>query len=260
MTISRLKLFAAIVVALLDFSVLQAGTKFTIEGASGFSSPNLPFSENWNGRVTNEGLLYREFALRGTAKINSLISLSFMVGWLREREDLRGMIISYGIDHGKTSFFPPYYSLFSREIVYYVPSIRLSSQIVRLDLGTIIYQVFRESPYSHFEYPFDGEHDFKPVFGVEFGEPGFYVLAKYFDEFPLYSGGGNFEIGLGGRYNEKFEHKIFFSRASYDYVGIGYRGEFGLYKNFALLLGLTAGGIENKSQYSGMIGVRTTLR
>jgi hypothetical protein len=99
----------------------------------------------------------------------------------------------------------------------------------------------------------------KPALGVELGDEGIYIFVKANDLFPLYSGGGLTQLGIGGRFLGFYEHKAFITGGPFQDVGLGYRGEFRVRGNSAVSLGFAVGGTDHGSVYSFTVGVKTVL-
>lgn len=220
-----------------------SGRQFIFESAGGFGSSHTPFSRSWRGDVSSNGLYFKEYALRGTYQLNKYISLSSTFGWISELSPL--LTINFATD-------PPfpyhnYTQRHAQQVTYFIPSIRLELPILRLDFGSIFYDSRSKELASHeFAYPFNGSHNFKPSAGLELGENSFYIFVRLSDSYPFHSGGGVGEIGLGGRINEMYEHKIFLAGDNVFDGILGYRGEARIYKDTALSFGFIIGGSDHE--------------
>ncbi len=241
-------------VALILLSVSEgwAGNLIILEAAGGIGSPVSPFSHRWEGAVKPGGLYYREFAGKGTYAINSVISIGATFGRLQDYS--RG---GYGLNWSPDSY--PWQEAY-REVLYFIPSVRISHPELRLDFGAVLYdEDITGRGYWNEDYPFDGDHRFKPSFGLELGDQGGYIFGRLSNSFPLISGGGVYELGIGGRSGGIYEHKVSFNFSPYYHIGLGYRGEFRVFRQTALSIGFLVGGKNNDNVYVANIGIKTVL-
>ena len=177
--------------------------------------------------------------------------MSGTVGWVRERENVN---VYYFPE------FPPFGpAAYSQDVTYFRPSIRFTHEVIRADLGAIIYSSKQGNGHDHtFDHPFDGSHLFKPTMGIELGENSTYVFIRYLDSFPLYSA-GLMAVGLGGRIAGLYEQQVSVIGGPYDINGIGYRGEFRVYGRTAVSVGLSLAGFGNDVIYVMSFGLKTIL-
>jgi hypothetical protein len=241
----------------LSSSMALAG-EITLEAAAGLGSPHTPFSSKWKSSVGSDGLLFKEYAIRGGYQLRDWLSISGSIGRL---ENSNAKEKNYVLpDQGNP--FPPYdyqYTPPLQKVTYFIPAIALSFETIRLNFGTVIYGESRAGGgYHEFGYPFDGEHRFKPVMGVELGEPGGYLFAHFLDAFPLYSG-GLAEVGIGGKIGGIYEQKAFLISPPFDALGLGYRGEFRVYHRTAVSVGLSFGGSDTDNVFLMSFGLKTII-
>jgi hypothetical protein len=224
-----MKIIAACVIILLLSSIGLAENKYIIEAAVG-----VPFTEGY------------EFALKGSYRLNPIITLSLAAGIVDN--------IEFDFPNNRICYIPPLdgyyeYSEITKTVYYAAPSIGIHTRIARFSFGLLFPD--KEYSSSQFGYPFDESKKSEPVLGIELGERDFYFFGKSLASIPLYSGGGPLEIGIGGRTAKGYEHKFFYSMMAADpgpYISFGYRGEYRLYKANALVLGVTF--------YSAIVGIK----
>jgi hypothetical protein len=233
--------------------------QITFEAATGVGSLHMPFSSKWEGRVTDGGLFFKEYAIRGSYKIDENLSIASAIGWISERHEIIGDVI-----FATYAPYPPLpeWDLPSppnREITYLIPSIRYEHRIIRAELGAVLYDSHPWDIRYEDHYPFNGNHKLKFSGGLEFGENRIYILFRLLDSFPLYSGGGLIEAGLGGRKTGVYEHKVYLAGQPFDAVALGYRGEIRIYKNTAISLGLGIGGNDRDNIYTFSLGIKTLI-
>lgn len=234
------------------WSTAVAQHDIIIEAAEGFASPVSPVSSKWEGAVKPGGLFYREFAARGTYRIHMVVSARITIGWL---EDYSRPVAWFA----RPPEFPQPQPSF-RDVYYLIPSVTVSLRELRFDFGTVIYhEDITRYDYWYDDYPFDGVHRFKPSIGLELGERGAFIFGRLSDSFPLISGGGILEAGIGGRVDRLYEHKVSCSLSNYHYAGLGYRGEFRIFRQNALSFGLLIGGKDRDNVYAMTIGIKTVI-
>jgi hypothetical protein len=232
----------------------------TLEAASGFASPHTPFSSHWNGAVGDNGLFHKEFSFRASYDLKDWLSVSAALGWLRNRA-ISSQNYIYSTEQ---DLIPPYdYHTHERmeDVTYFIPSLKFSHNIIRVDLGTIIYSAHQTgSGYRTFDYPFNSSHRFKPVLGIELGEKAVYLFARFLDSFPLYTSGLT-SVGIGGRVGGKYEQQFFFLGGPLEMTGFGYRGEFRVYHQTAIFIGISTGFDVNDNDkiYLLSLGLKTAL-
>jgi hypothetical protein len=230
---------------------------FVFEAATGLGSPYSPFSSKWNGSVGSSGLLFKEYAFRGSYQLHNRIMIAGSIGWLKNGKVKDRIIFSPDVPP-----IPPFgYNRMEalQEVTYFVPSILLTLEAVRLDLGSIIYSESRSDDNAQeFGYPFDGGHKFRPVMGLEFGEQSGFLFFRFLDTFPLYAGGVS-EVGIGGRVGGIYEHKGYLFFTPFDGIGLGYRGEFRIYRRTAISVGASFGGNETDNVFLLSLGLKTII-
>lgn len=241
----------------LSSSVALAGD-LTLEAATGLGSPYSPFSSKWNGSVGSNGLLFKEYAIRGGYQVRDWFSVSSTFGWL-ENSDANA---KHHINLVDSPPMPPYGYVYSQplqKVVYFIPTMTLSFETIRLDFGTVIYSESQtKGAYQEFGYPFDGGHRFRPVMGFELGESNGYLFMRFLDTFPLYSG-GIAEAGIGYKIGGIYEQKAYLIGPPFDAVGIGYQGEFRVYRKTALSIGFLVGGTDTHNIFLMSFGVKTII-
>jgi hypothetical protein len=244
-----------LIASILCFSTAIAGD-ITLEAAAGLGSPDTPYSSHWNGTVGGNGLYHREFAFRGGCEIQSWLSASTMIGFLKNRGYVEDNLNYPAISPNQYHYFQGL-----QDVVYIIPSFRFSLSIIRFDLGTIIYfSSLSGDPYSEFDYPFNGSHRFKPTLGIELGETQTYIFARYLDSFPFYASGLG-AIGIGGRVGGIYEHQGSIIGGPYGVLGIGYRGEFRVYHQTAISASFFLAGVnDNENVFLLSLGVKTIIK
>jgi hypothetical protein len=251
------KTFCIALILALSSSVVMAGD-LTLEAATGLGSPYSPFSSKWNGSVGSNGLLFKEYAVRGGYQVREWLSVSGSIGRL---ENSNATEKNYVIPDGDNPF-PPYDYLHTpplQKVTYFIPTIALSFETIRLNFGTVIYAESQAGgDYHEFGYPFDGGHRFRPVMGFELGEPNGYLFMRFLDTFPLYSG-GIAEAGIGFKVGGIYEQKAYFIGPPSDAVGIGYRGEFRVYRTTAFSIGFSVGGTDTDNVFLMSFGLKTII-
>lgn len=250
-------LIMSVALILLSVSEGWAGNLIILEAASGVGSPVSPFSSKWEGAVRSGGLYYREFAVKGTYALSPVVSVRVSTGWLKDYSVSR-----FWLDGPPPpeppDFWGPQKSI--REVFYFIPSIKVSLYELRLDIGTIVYREEIDGAwYRSDDYPFNGSHRLKPSIGVELGETGIYIFGGLSNSFPLISGGGILELGIGGRSRGIYEHKVSCNISSYYHIGLGYRGEFRVFRQTALSIGFLVGGKNDDNVYVANIGIKTVI-
>ena len=255
-------LFLLIIILNTNIPVCDAGSKYIIEAATGFGSKYFPFSSEWKYSVDDYGSQYNEYAIKGTYLYRKALSTSLTVGWLEDKN-----YISYGVtpDSIPSPAFVGWHKKI-RKVYYIVPSATLSTSSFRIDVGAIIFKTYIEDNLyaaDRYDYPFDGNSGIRPAGGLELGARDAYVFGRFFNSFPLYSGGGGIEIGIGGRSKKGYEHKLYYSMAPH-LSGLGYRGEVRIRNNTGIMFGLSLGSKyfdfrRSQSAASMLLGVKTSL-
>jgi len=224
----------------------------TIELAVGVSSRHSPLSHKWCGRVGESGLYFRERALRIGYSPDSKLSFSVAAGLL----DRWDMIESYFIETD------PYGIIFTRQdnrnrVYYFAPALEFSALFLNLELGAILYDTNQEHP-EQLDRPFDKRSGAVPTIKIGLGEENIHFYAGYLSSFPLYTG-GELEIGIEGLTADAYEHRIYVGQSYYEDISVGYRGEFGFYRQTAISLGIRLGGVDNGDVYTLSLGLKTKL-
>jgi hypothetical protein len=146
-----------------------------------------------------------------------------------------------------------------RKFIYFRPTMRLSAEWFRLDLGLILLIEGADSLRNKTEFfLFDDEKDIYPALGAELGDDDFYLFAGYMNSFPVISN-GIIEMGMGVRSHGIYEHKIFTTTSGYQDISLGYRGEFRIYKNIAITPGFSIGGRDRENVYMITFGIKSLL-
>jgi len=230
-------------------AINSAASETIIEFAAGAGAPHWITSDKWRGSVGNNGLYYKEYGLRASKRIQERIKISTIIGWLNEREFI-SLIHSDVI--GATGYRR------NRETAYLIPSAALNAGPFTLDIGGIFYK--SNDNIDSKGSPFDRYHGVKPSIGLEFGDDDAFLSVNISDAFPLYSGGGGTSISLGRRWYGYYEHRISFYSGIFNSIGLGYGGEFNIYKKSALCIGFMLGGNNDKDDiYSFRLGIKTIL-
>lgn len=218
----------------------------SLEFASSFGSPYWITDSNWHGSVGDNGLYYKEYAIRGEYSFTNILGASIAFGWLNDRYLSSGLIVPAVIG----------YSSPTREIYYLLPSFSLNSSELRLHLGAVI--KLNNDGFKYGDYPFDEDHKLAPSFGIELGEKKCHLVGSFLSEFPIIAVA--IELGLGMRFSDFYEQRVVIFRGNYDWVGFGYKGEYRIYKQNALIFGIAAGGDTRKRNlYNFTIGLKTIL-
>jgi hypothetical protein len=221
-----MKQLIPIILIIFAYNISRAENKITIEAANCFGNEHLPLSSGWHYKVNNKGLQFKEFAAKGSYKIHKLIRLSLATGWIIDREqdpDIYPDVI--GWEAGKLNV---------RKIFYALPTIGLWTEAVRFNIGALLYNIDHDKGRNDNYYnSLEGDHHIMPSASLEIGYPWF-VYGRLLNSFPL-STGGFLEFGLGGYVWGQNEQKIYFIGVP---TGIGYRGEFKIYRDYALSFGI----------------------
>jgi hypothetical protein len=243
-------------------AVSMANDNIVIETAVGFGSRSFPFTAKWNRASGDLRFYYKEFAVRGTYIHTGWLSSSLTAGWLKDKAEFYSAITP------DTVPIPAYVGIIaeSRNVYYFIPSLRISSAIFRLDIGGLIFKSEPENePYyvDNSDYPFNRKSGIRPSGGIELGPKEFYFVGRFYNSLPLYSGGGGFELGIGGRNKNGYEQKFYLSWTEHFY-GYGYRGEVRIYRNTGLLFGLALGSYVrgysgNPNEINMMLGIKNSM-
>lgn len=248
-----------IIVNIVNIMPARAANEWILEAATGVASEALPFSSDWEGSIGSGGLQAREFAFRASFIYNSHLSASATFGHIYfwyEDENVHYSPPPPGYP------YPYIYRDGKRKALYFRPTITLSSERGRLDLGIILYKEERFSSATNQYSSYDDDHGPFPVMGIELGDPGLYVYGRLANSFPLFTGGGAFEFGMGGRSGGIYEHKLYIGVSGSSGAGIamiGYRGEFRVYKQVAIAPGFAIGGNDRDNLYIFTFGIKTIL-
>ena len=219
-------------------SDLQADDELVLEAAMGVASYNKPFTSDWRGSLGSDGLLMREFAFRTTYNYTHGIGFSSAIGYLSDWDKPRYIFYFDRPDLWERLEI-------RRRIVYLEPEVRLTYGQFNFNFGALIYSVNTDSLREITENTiFNQSGGLLPAFGLKIGEPEAYLYVNFDNSFPLISGGGVVEFGIGGQYREIYEQKLYFSTSGYQDLGVGYRGEFRIYKKTAITPGFSLGGRE----------------
>ncbi len=249
------KIIILVIFNLSALSAFGAEGNLILETASGLSSESLPFSSGWNGSIGPGHLQAREFAFKATYIYNSHLSASSTIGFLK-----------YWYEGGIDFFYQPYWypsSRGTRETRYFRPTITLSSNRGRFDLGILVYKLNRNKKYvyaaDNYYYPLNEVQRVKPVIGMELGDQRLYVYLRFLNSFPLVSGGGVYEFGIAGRSKSIYEHKFYITVSEFQGGAIGYRGEFRVYKKIAITPGFSVGGRDRDKSYMMTLGLKSLI-
>jgi hypothetical protein len=245
--------------SLLSFLIISNAysKQLWFEAAAGVVSPFSPFSSKWQGAVAINGLYSKELAFRGSYQINRYFWVTSTFGWLKQsdipREENR-IVVPYPLLLENNNNAPKL-----RELIYYIPSIRLNLSFIRADIGAVLYRSNIWSLKYNDNYPFNGSHKLKPALGIELGQRQFYLILRLNSSYPYYSDGGPLQIGLGDKISQFYEQKVYFSILAAGNYMIGYRGEIRVYKNTALSVGFGIGGAEHHNCINLNLGIKTAL-
>jgi hypothetical protein len=234
-------------------STSRAENEFTLEAAIGLALQEKSFAPDWPGYVGDDGLICREFAARIQYRYNSLLTLSSTFGFFNDWKKPRDILYFDRPD----LWYP---LMAKRKFIYLRPTMRLAAEWLRLDLGLLLLIENADSLRNKTEfYIFDGEKSVFPVLGIELGEDNGFLYAGLANSFPMVSGGGIIEMGLGGRYKGIYEHKFFTAASGYQDISLGYRGEFRVYKNIAITPGFSIGGRDRENVYMITLGIKSLM-
>jgi hypothetical protein len=249
----RLIFTIIMIIGLSAFSSSWAENELTLEAAMGAASGNIPFTSEWSGSVGEDGLIYREFASKIGYRYNSWLNLSSTIGVFSDWKKPR-----YILYFDRPDLWENLES--KRKIWYLRPTANLSGEWFKFELGASLLIKEADSLENKAEYDiFNEGKSLYPVLGMEFGESNTFIYAGYSNSFPLISGGGVFEIGMGGRFRGIYEHKVFAAASGYQMISIGYRGEYRIYNDIAITPGISYGGKVNENVYTFSIGVKSLV-
>jgi hypothetical protein len=225
----------------------------TLEAAVGLALQDNSFTPDWPGYVGDGGLIYREFAARMGYRHNGWLEISSTFGTLRDWEKT-----------GDVQYMKPPDTWGSsntiRKYAYSRPTVRLSLESFRLDLGAVLLIETRHVHNRAIDFHKSTvRKSVFPAFGVELGESDGYLYAGFLNSFPLVSGGGAIEFGIAGKSRGIYEHKAFFAMGGYQALAIGYRGEFRVYRNTAIAPGFSLGGSGRDNIYVITFGIKSLI-
>ena len=244
------------IASLITITSADAADDIVIETAMGLGSPVTPFSSKWSGDVRSDGLFYREYAGRISYSPIALIGARCGFGWLEYHyED------SYRILPNTPP--EPYHTGSPGRIIkaiYINPSARITLPMMIIDAGVILYDSNDDAAWFYqAEGTLKDKFYISPSAGLELGDEKAFIFGRLFDSFPMISGGGFWEFGIGYRTSRDYEHELYLSTFGAEMAGIGYRGEFKLRGQAGLSLGLQAGGNDHDNIYSFTLGFITVL-
>ena len=246
-------IIAILISGLFGYSSSWAENELTLEAAMGLASQEKSFAPDWPGYVGDDGLLYREFAARIQYRYNPLLTLSSTLGFLNDWKKPRDILYFDRPD----LWYP---LMAKRKFVYIRPAMRLSAEWLRVDLGLLLLIENADSLRNKTEfYIYNEEKSVFPVLGIELGEDNGFLYAGLANSFPMISGGGIIEIGLGGRFRGIYQHKFFAAASGYQDMSLGYRGEFRVYKKMAITPGFSLGGRDRDNVYMMTIGIKSLI-
>jgi len=231
------------------------GHNFVFESAAGIGSESTPFSPRWRGAVGSDGLYFKEYAARLSYSPIALISVRCAFGWSEyySKSDVRFAIPPPPLEHWRPS---------ERTIkaIYIIPSVRTTLPMMRIDTGFLLYDN-DDDDYWFYQAPGSLKDKFyvSPSAGVELGDERAFLSGRLFDSFPLFSGGGIWEIGIGYRVDDIYEHVVYLATSGPGGAGFGYRGEFKLYKQTGISIGVSAGGVDHENVYNMTLGIITAI-
>ncbi len=223
----------------------------SVKAASGIASENLPLTADWTGKVRPGGLLAQEYSFKIMYDARDNFSFSLTAGYLRDFHT-RDFRIVFPIN---TYAF----QVVQGGITYGRPTVRLGKEWVKLEIGAFLYAYDSDnSDYIFRDDIFGQDEDPCPVLGIEFGERDYFVFGEYMNSFPFMFAGA-YEMGFIKRINETYEHIISGSIAGYQDFALGYRGEFRIYGNIAIIPGFSWGLRDQDSAYTLTLGVKTVF-
>jgi hypothetical protein len=243
-----MKRIISILLIIIGCNIVYAEDKITIEAANCFGSKHLPFSSGWNYTVGDKGLLFKEFAVKGSYKIYRFAKISLASGWVinREEEKYRIVLPIVGWEPAVSNV---------RKMFYILPTVGLWTKAVRLDLGTLLYDIHNDNGHNdNYYYSLDGSHHVMPSASLEIGYPSF-IYGRFLNSFPL-GAGSLLEFGLGGYVWGQNEQRLYFIAAP---AGIGYRGQFKIYRDFALSFGILGADFTRDGIAAMNFGIKTSF-
>lgn len=236
---------------LISISAANGGDYIVIESAAGVGTKVTPFSSKWRGNVGSDGLYFKEFASRISYSPVSLFTAKCTFGWLAyyHKDNIWPVMPPPG---------PDYWIQRERIIkaIYIIPSVRTTLPMMSIDTGLLLYD---DNDDGYWFYQSSGTLNEKfgiaPSLGVELGNERTFFYGRLFDSFPVMSGGGVWEFGIGYRTDSFYEHVVYLASSAYQTVGLGYRGEIKLYRQTGLSFGVSAGGRDHDNAYNMTLGL-----
>lgn len=241
---------------LISISAANGGDYIVIESAAGVGSEVFPFSSKWRGNVGSDGLYFKEYASRISYSPVSLITAKCTFGWL-----------AYYHKDNIWPAMPPrpgpdYWGPSERTIkaIYITPSVRTTLPMMSIDTGLLLYD---DNDDGYWFYQSSGllndKFSIAPSIGVELGDGKSFLFGRLFDSFPMISGGGVWEFGIGYRTDSVYEHVVYFASSGYQTIGLGYRGELKLNRQTGLSFGFSVGGRGHENAYNMTLGLINTI-
>ena len=244
------------IASLITITSADAVNNVVIESAMGLGSPVTPFSSRWSGSVGSDGLSFKEYAARISYSPIALIGARCAFGWLEyyHKDDYRVML---DMPPEPYHFGSPGNII---KAIYINPTARITLPMLIIDAGAILND---NNDDGNWFYQAEGTLEDKfyisPSAGLELGDEKAFILGRLFDSFPMISGGGFWEFGIGYRTSRDYEHELYVSTFGTEMIGLGYRGEFRLHGQTGLSFGFQAGGDEHENIYSFTLGFNTVL-
>ena len=249
-----LKAIFAVIAGVLTTSPAESGDYLVIESAAGVGSRVFPFSREWSGKVGSEGLFFKEYAARISYSPVKLFTARCGFGWSEyySRSDVRFAIHPPPLEHWGPS---------ERTIkaIYIIPSVRTTLPMMRIDTGFLLY-VNDDDDYRYYQAggSFNDKLHVWPSIGVELGDENAIIYGRLLDSFPMVSGGGAWEFGIGYRIDNIYDHAVYLA-SGFQTIGLGYRGELKLYKQTGISIGVSAGGVDHENVYNLTLGIITAI-
>jgi len=223
----------------------------SFEFAGGAGANVTPLSSKWTGSVGSEGLYFKEYAVRISYPVNNMFSARCAFGWMKyyHRDN-----VWYSMPPTPD---PHFWGPRERNIksVYFIPSLRAELPMMNIDAGLLLYDDHNDNIWFYEAAgPLKEKFYIGHSLGVELGEGDNFLFGRNYDSFPMISGGGIWEFGIGYRYRSQYEHKLYLATFGGTMAGVGYRGEFKISGNSALSAGWMIGSTDHDTVHIFNLG------